>query len=41
VIRCAHAPDHSLNSYADSGKVTTLGIGFALTVGVADGVGAR
>lgn len=38
---CAYALDRLLNSYADSGKVTVLGIGFTLTVGVADGVGAR
>ncbi|NEU77621.1 hypothetical protein [Nostoc sp. UIC 10630] len=33
--------DRLLNSYADSGKVTVLGIGFTVAVGVADGVGAR
>ena len=33
--------DHSLNSYAGSGKVTVLGIGFADGVGVTDGRGAR
>lgn len=40
-FRKSERTDRLLNSYADSGKVTVLGIGFALTVGVADGVGAR
>ncbi|MHC5916164.1 MAG: hypothetical protein ACYTXE_35370 [Nostoc sp.] len=30
-----------LNSYADSGKVTVLGVGFADGAGVTDGRGAR
>ncbi|WP_375511806.1 hypothetical protein [uncultured Nostoc sp.] len=33
--------DRLLNFYADSGKVTVLGIGFADGVGVTDGRGAK
>ncbi|MBN3871642.1 hypothetical protein [Nostoc sp. JL33] len=40
-VRKGDRTDHPFNSYADSGKVTVLDVGFALTVDLADGVGAR